>query len=211
MGKFNIDWKYIRISVVIAVICLSISIALLGTSYVFVVNAKKLYVQQKNVRDTMAEEGRILEDDIRLAKAFSRPFAAIASKGIVGEERRLGWVEALRESTSSLQLNKSNYRIEPRQQITLEYIDNSGNFNLYASRMNLQLSLLHEGDLLSVIDALNNKADGIFHVQSCDLERKQDDFLKGDVGDNLAAECQLVWYTLDDTVAKDGGAYEESN
>jgi hypothetical protein len=120
-------------------------------------------------------------------------------------------VEPLRETTSSLNLNKSNYRIEPRQLLTPEYIDNSGNFTLYASRMNLQLALLHEGDLLSVMAGLDSKAAGIFHVQSCDLERKQDDFLSGDVGDNLAAECQLVWYTLDDSVAEDGGAYEDSN
>lgn len=210
MGKFNIDWQYIRKSVVIAVICLVVSVALLGTSYAFVLNARTLYVQQKNVRDAMAEEGRLLEEDIRLAREYGRPFEVITRKGVVGEERRLDWVEALRETTASLRLNKSNYRIEPRQMVAPEYIASSGNFSIYASRMYLQLSLLHEGDLLTVIDALDRKAPGIFHVESCALERKQDDFLKSGAGENVAAECQLAWYTLDDTVAEEGGEYDES-
>jgi hypothetical protein len=205
MEKFKIDWKYIRKSVVIAAICLSVSIALLGTSYAFILNAKTLYLQQKNLSDAMAEEGQILKEDIRLAREYSNPFNAIVNKGVVGQERRLDWVEALRESTASLKLNRSNYRIEPRQEVTPDYIENMGSFILHASRMNLQLSLLHEGDLLAVIDDMGRQASGLFHVQSCDLERKQDDFLMGDVGDNLSAECQLVWYTLDDVAAKEGG------
>ena len=200
MGKFNIDWGYIRKSVVIFSICSLVSIALLGTSYAFMLNARTQFMQQKNVRDAMVEEGRILMDNIQLANEYTAPFAEIAGKGIVGEERRLDWVEALRETTSSIRLNKSNYRIEPRKVVTPEYIVDSGNFTIYASKMNLQLSLLHEGDLFSVIHALERKASGIFHVDSCALERRQDDFLRGGLGDNIEAECQLVWYTLDDAV-----------
>ena len=204
MKKFNIDWQYIKKSAVIAATCLTVGIALLGTSLAFNLNAKTLYKQQKDIRDAMQEEGRVLKDDIRLATAYSRPFAALVKKGIVGDEQRLNWVEALREVSAALRLDKSNYRIEPRKSVSPEYIDNSGSFSLYASKMNLQLSLLHEGDLLSVISALDRKAFGIFHVESCELERKQEDFLSSGTSDNLSAECELAWYTLDDTNVNNG-------
>lgn len=204
MKRVNIDWQYIKKSAVIAGVCLTVSIVLLGSSLAFNLNAKTLYKQQKDVRDAMQDEGRVLKDDIRLAVTYSRPFAALVKKGVVGEERRLNWVEALREISAVLQLSKSNYRIEPKKMVSPDYIDNSGSFSLYASKMNLQLSLLHEADLLSVISALDRKAFGIFHVESCEFERKQEDFLSSGTSDNLSAECQLAWYTLDDTSANNG-------
>lgn len=177
--------------------CFLVSASLLPASQIYLSNAMGEYREQSNYRLAEEENGRQLEQDIQLAKRYTRPFNDLVQNGFIGDERRLGWVQALREATDRIHLNKTNYRIEPKSPVTPEYIENSGSYLVYASKMNIQLELLHEGDLIYVIDSMSKRAPGTFHIESCDLERKQEPFVMDASSTNLRAECWLVWYTLD--------------
>ena len=197
MKKFNIDWYYMKKAMVVLATCFLVSSALVGASQLYLSSAMVGYTVQHDLRLSVEEEGIQLEEDIRLAKKYTTSFNVLIPKGFIGDERRLDWVETFREATGSMKLNKANYRIEPKQIATLDYIENSGNYAVYASKMNIQLDLLHESDLLYVINSMNKKAHGIFHIESCVLERKQSPFAMQASSTNLSAECWLVWYTLD--------------
>jgi hypothetical protein len=61
--------------------------------------------------------------------------------------------------------------------------------------MTLQLSLLHEGELLNFFDALRREANGIFLLQGCRIERI-DPTQQLRYAPQLNAECALDWLTL---------------
>lgn len=197
MKKFSIDWHYIKKAMIVFAACILVSASLLAASQVYLYNAKDRYNKQNISRLAIEEDGKQLEEDIRLAKLYTRPFNTLMQNGFIGDERRLDWVETLLEAAESINLNKANYRIEPRSTATLEYIENTGNYAIYVSKMNIQLELLHEGDLLYVINSISKKAPGTFHIESCNLERKQEPFVMRFSSTNLYAECSLAWYTLD--------------
>ncbi len=101
---------------------------------------------ERNDFDGKLKRVRSEEHEIREKAAL---FNALKSRGVIGEEQRLEWVELLKEIRERHRLIELRYEISPQQ--PLEKAP-SGNFALYASTMKLQLSLLHEEDLIRLLD-----------------------------------------------------------
>ena len=65
--------------------------------------------------------------------------------------------------------------------------------NVYKSVMTLDIDMAHEGDLFAILNDLK-KADGLFAVDSCDIEKINKDIQLE--GNNMKAYCELGWYTF---------------
>ena len=65
--------------------------------------------------------------------------------------------------------------------------------------MTLNMQLLHEGDLYTIINTLDKKAKGLFDVQSCKITKNLSSIsalLEKDSDKNFATVCVLNWYTM---------------
>lgn len=62
--------------------------------------------------------------------------------------------------------------------------------------MKLELGLLHENDLASLLQDLDEKAPGIYTVKECTLKRAQNVVAEKPDEENVKAECELLWFTL---------------
>ncbi|MGH6830378.1 MAG: hypothetical protein ACREDG_04420, partial [Methylocella sp.] len=64
------------------------------------------------------------------------------------------------------------------------------------STMKLDLGLLHENDLASLLQDLDENAPGIYTVKECTLKRAQNVVAEDPDAENDKAECDLLWFTL---------------
>jgi hypothetical protein len=118
-------------------------------------------------------------------------YLALKAAGLVGEENRLAWIEAVKQSQARHHLPSVDYEIEPQQLLNGPLAP--GDVALRGSRMKLQMGLLHEGDLFDLLDDLRQA--GHYAVQDCKLKRI-DAPPELPLAPHLQAECTIVWLTL---------------
>ena len=121
-------------------------------------------------------------------------FEALQGRGLLGQENRLGWIEALRAIQVNRKLVSASYEVAPQQQVALSAPFELGDYRLKGSRMRVELGLVHELDLFHFIDDM--RAAGSFSVQDCKVKRT--DYPAEAVGvARLLADCTLVFVTLE--------------
>ncbi len=136
------------------------------------------------------------ESEIKLKSAV---FDKLRTRGVIGEEQRLEWVELLKDIRDKRRLLDLQYEITPQR--PLDAAPGSG-FAFYASTMNLQLRLLHEEDLTRLLDDLRQQASALIQVKSCNVSRLPHGGTESGIHAQLQAECQIDWITLREIAGK---------
>jgi len=179
--------------------------------------AKTSASRERNELDSKLKQVRNEENEI---KQKSSQFSQLQAHGVIGEERRLDWVELLKDIRSKRHLLDLQYEISPQRVLDTSI---GGGFTFYASAMRLQIKLLHEEDLTRLLDDLRTQAKALIQVKRCDVARlprdngearagnglaspkgtsPQGDSLRGTFGAQLQADCLIDWVTLRETTGK---------
>lgn len=145
---------------------------------------------ERNDLDGKLKRVRGEEHEIREKAAL---FNALKARGVIGEEQRLEWVELLKEIRERHRLIELRYEIAPQQALEKSP---AGKLVLYASTMRLQLSLLHEEDLVRLLDDLRRQARALIQVRRCDVSRIPRSGPENTLQGFLRAECLIDWITL---------------
>jgi hypothetical protein len=127
-------------------------------------------------------------------------YQKLISDGFIGEERRIEWVDGLRTIHQQNKLFGIKYSIGPQEDYKPTFALNAGSFTLHRSVMKLQLSMLHEGDLLTLLEALHAQQTTPFIVRECEITRLAL-FNTAMLAPSLLASCELDWLTLHEPVA----------
>jgi hypothetical protein len=118
--------------------------------------------------------------------------------GFIGEERRIEWIERLRQIHTQHKLFSIDYQIDLQENYKPTFIPNMGNFVLHRSIMKLNLDMLHEGDILNLIDGLQEQTTP-FIVRECEISRPVGAVVNSkNIAPNLRAICEIDWLTLRD-------------
>ncbi len=188
------DWSVLRGAVGLFVICVLLSAIMLGATHLFAGDmASEFRAHHGKFRDASRKYLSVDQDERAIEEHYPR-FVELYRRGVIGDEHRLSWVEALRGATDALALPSLSYDIEAQRPYVPDFAANTGAFDLRMSRMHLGLGLLHEGDLERLLDLLARRADGLYSVRACDLKRGAG---ASRPGAHLNAECVLEWYTLE--------------
>ena len=147
--------------------------------------------------DGKLKQVRNEENEIKHKAAI---FSALQTRGMIGEEQRLEWVELLKEIRDAHRLIDLQYEITPQRKLDTATV--SG-FAFYSSSMKLQLKLLHEEDLTRLIDDLRQRARALIQVKRCDVTRLPYS-TNGSPAAQLQADCQIDWITLRESTAEQG-------
>ncbi len=122
----------------------------------------------------------------------------LLSNGFIGEERRIEWIETLRQIHAQHKLFSIDYKINLQEDYKPNFLGNLGHFTLHRSVMQLDLDMLHEGDLLTLLDGLHAQATP-FIVRDCELKRTTGGAINpNNLSANLKARCEIDWLTLRD-------------
>ena len=122
----------------------------------------------------------------------------LLENGFIGEERRIEWVERLRQIHTQHKLFSIDYQIDLQEEYKPSFLPNLGTFALHRSVMKLNLGMLHEGDLLSLLDGLHEQTTP-FIVRDCEISRPVGAVVNTkSLASNLKAACEIDWLTLRD-------------
>lgn len=127
-------------------------------------------------------------------KTYRESFEALAARGFTGEEQRLNWVEYIGEMSGQGLMQAANYEIAS-QGIAAAPAGIAGNsIDVMTSAIRLQMSFLHDGDLLRALDAVATSTAGFYRTERCAFKRSES-ALSLNSRENLLADCRLQWIT----------------
>ena len=112
-------------------------------------------VEARNRVQQSGQEKRVIEQ-------YVEPYRQLERAGIVGEEQRISWIDALRAANQEADLYGVEYDIGPQQPYAFTSEVNAGALSVRQSIMKLRLGLLHEGDLFRFFQALAAQKAGGF-------------------------------------------------
>lgn len=191
------DWRVLRGAVGAFVACLLLSAVMLGASHLFWREMHREYTtEHARFRDASRKYLSVDEEE-RVIAEHQAAFRDLRERGILGEEHRLSWIEALTRAGEEAAVPDIAYRIDAQRPYAPDPPLDTGAFDVRVSAMHLSLGLLHEGDLARLLSILDRDAEGLYRVAECALTR---DAAAGAgaplAAPRLRAECTLDWFTL---------------
>lgn len=141
--------------------------------------------------ETRARLARVHDDEREIRQRIER-YQEIGALGRTETERRLEWVETLAQIRDERRLSGLDYEISPQRPLDAK-APAAGGFDFLASPMKLEAQLLHEGELLGLLDDLQARVQALIGVRRCRIERLPPGTPQAA---NLKAACELDWITL---------------
>jgi hypothetical protein len=153
--------------------------------------------QLKEARSRFQRSG----EERDLIVRFLPPFQALRTRGLIGPEERINWVEALRNANQQAQMFGAEYQISTQQPYPYAQELNAPRLGMAQSLMKLNLRLAHEGELMRFFRLLERQNAGAFDINQCVLQRINAGS-EGSGQPNLRAECELAWITINPAPAE---------
>ena len=142
----------------------------------------------------IAEEEREVKEKLEI-------YRQLKALGILGEEQRLEWADAMARIRAERELPDLRYRVE--RQVSLKTVAGKpANVEFYASTMHVEVALLHEGDLLRFLGDLRASGNAYYAVRRCSLTRTGQPAATSGLSPRLRAECEIDLITIVDRAAK---------
>ena len=192
----KIDWSVLRSAIIAFIISLTISASLIAGTWYYKDNMEMKYNIDKKRFQTVSNQYLAVDQEEKLVKQYYPEFINLYNHGIIGQERRLNWIEILQGSSERSKFISLRYEIDPQAQYTPDFTLNYGIFKLFNSSMKLNMDLLHIGDLRKLINDLDRKAQGIYNITGCKLKRTGGGQFELTIKPNIAAECELHWFNI---------------
>lgn len=141
---------------------------------------------------------RAREEQEELRDKINR-FQALKARGYIGAEHRLDWIEAIARIKATRRIFKLDYDFAPQRPVDAAILPggaSAGGFEIMSSQMRLQAHLLHEGELLALLDDIRDAVQALIQVRSCSMQRITPNTNSRSSSAQLQAECTLEWITL---------------
>ena len=176
-------------------IVISISYVYMDDAYQSQQSAKRAMRIWQSKIDSSVESNQIIDE-------FETNFLKLVNQGVVGAEDRLSWFETIQNTAKKRGMPSVKYSISKQEALKEANIKREYNgIDVFKSVMTLDIKMAHEGDLFALINDLE-KADGLFAIDSCDIEKVSKKIV--DTENVMKAYCELGWYTFRGSRANSG-------
>jgi hypothetical protein len=195
MKLTNHDWKVLQPSLIALGVVLAVtSLLLLYTRQQKELAVDALQVQQSRLsqaRNRFQTSGAEKETIVK----YMPLYLGLVRRGFIGEERRIEWIDQLRNINQQYKLFGINYSIGAQEIYKAPLNLVLGAFVLHRSKMKIDTPLLHEGDLLIILNAMDKDDLAPFILQDCTLT-KIATITRARFVPNLNASCEIDWLTV---------------
>ena len=193
----EIDWPAMRWPIALFVLALAAGAVTAGVGVRFHDEMERGYEREKGMLESIRTRYRNIGGRKRLIETWLPAFRALEASGVVGEERRLAWIETLRGVAARVKLPSLRYRIERRVAYeSADLLPGDARYRPFSTVVRIEAGLLHEGDLERLIGALDTPGVGLHRIDRCDVARAGPEFEMRPDAINLTAGCDLRWITL---------------
>ena len=148
--------------------------------------------------DIRAKLARARDEQAELIDKIKR-FQAIKDLGYIGPEQRLDWIEAIARVKAARRIYRLDYDFAPQRLADASVLPGgpgAGAFDIMTSQMRMQVQVLHEGELLALINDIRNSVRALIQLRSCSIERAPAGSGDRNNPAPLKAECTMEWITL---------------
>lgn len=188
------DFPKIRISLIAALLMMAFGAA---TLFYALERAKAVQIAKNSAERTYQEFDSKLKqvhNEEREIKRKTATFSQLQARGLIGEERRLEWIELLKSIHEQRRLIDLDYEIAAQHPLDAHP---GTDLAFYASTMKLHLKLLHEEDLMRLLADLRHQAKALIQVKHCTINRlAKGSSARAGSSAALLAECEIDWITL---------------
>ena len=192
----GVDWRALRVSMVLAASAMAVGAAVVDGTLRFHAEASRGYDREKGRLEAVRSRYRTIDEQRRQIETWLPAYRSLQAAGVIGEERRLQWIETLRASAAQAGLPSLRYRVEPRSTYEAGSGLEVGDHGAFSTVVRIEVGLLHEGDLERLIRNLADADAGLFRIERCSVRRSGPDFVMRAGAINLGATCDLRWITL---------------
>jgi hypothetical protein len=196
----SIDWQTIHKPLIVFSSGVLVGILVFMAALKYNEGEKTLFLAaEKNYSQTQQRYNEARRDK-ELYRQYLDRYIRLSDKGIVGKEQRLSWIEVLQDVNKRLQLTSMQYEISPQQKAVLPGVNLPQNIEVNVSQMKLTAGLLHEGDLIELLETLKLRANGFFALDSCEMQTHLSGHraLRYQPGvPFINMDCTLSWYTVE--------------
>jgi len=176
------------------VVTLVLSIIVVSVSYVYM---DDIYQDQQSAKRDMRKWKTKINSSVennQIIDEFESNFLKLVNQGVVGAEDRLSWFETIQNTAKKRGMPSVKYSISAQKVLKENNLKKQyRGIDVFKSVMTLDITMAHEGDLFALLNDLA-KADGLFAVDSCDIEKISKKIV--DTNNNMKAYCELGWYTF---------------
>lgn len=190
-------WHKLQTPLALLGVVVLVAVLLFGLAKNYSAHQVKALQIQQSLLNTARERYQSSGAEKDTITQYLPQYQELISKGFVGEERRIEWVDELRAQHKSHKLFGIKYSIGQQENYKPAFVPDPGGFVLHRSIMKLSLNMLHEGDLLQLMEALGTKNYAPFMLRDCEIIRlNAGGALGNQLVANLHAQCELDWLTL---------------
>ncbi len=193
----RVDWYYLQRPLIVFVLSLTLAAAMGVIGHQYETGQVEKYERAVSTLKTTHKLYANIVNDIDLLDQYRNLYSGYKSSGLIGDERRLSWIESLETTNQVLKLPRLTYNLLPQEKFIRPGLAVGNNVELNGSPMVLTMGILHEEDLLAVLEGLRLSIKNLFTVESCSLTRS------GNIrrslntkSSNLTSMCTIKWVTI---------------
>ncbi len=189
----HVDLKMIRsMAIALAVAC-GVATALVMGSVYFADLQEKSFKKESRRVVSMRRKQNVAAIDVKEIGIYFPQFQQLRQRGIIGETDRVDWVETLSEEAKNLNFTSLNYAISPAKEFKLQFSFDQGDAMIMSTDMTLSMNMLHEVDLVDLLDRLEERNKGLSVVNSCQITRDVKKIKRTSAAPNMNGGCTLKW------------------
>ena len=194
----KIDWFYLRRPLILLLVAVLVAVAMAVAGHQYENAQREQYETALGTLRTTHKQYSNIVNDIDLLDQYRTLYSDYRASGLVGEERRLSWIESLESTNEVLRLPTLTYNLNPQEDFKRPGLKVDRDVSVMSSPMDLSIGMLHEEDLFALLEGLRLSISSLFTVDSCSIIRQGTVARSLDTRrTNLRSQCTLRWVTID--------------
>jgi hypothetical protein len=178
-----------------------VALALAGAACAFAADRYLQETKQRGAAITAQRtevQGKLdrANDEEREIKANLQQYQALAARGVTGEEKRIDWVDTLTAIKNERRLFNISYNIDRQRELDYPGLGAGSGVYFMGSRVRMSVQLLHEEDLLNLVDDLVARSRLYVSVRACNIQRTNRATGGAVLVPRLQADCAIDLITI---------------
>lgn len=189
------EWQKLKPALLMLLAVLFVGCGLVASAYYFSAQQSAALAKQLTLAQDASRRFMSSGAEKAMIEEYLPQYQVLIQRGFVGEERRIEWVDLLRELHNTHKLFSISYAISQQENFKPAFSPHLGGFVMHRSVMQLELDMLHEADILNLTQSLATANTTPFLLRECEIIRTNGAISKQLVA-NMHARCELDWLTL---------------
>ncbi len=197
MDKLKPDFHLLRNGLIsLAVSVVSSSIILFGANRIEDASLRVLE-QNRNVSTILNQELENRIEGKRIVDTRNTQFLKLFDKGVWAIVDKLSWIEQLKGQADRLALPSLKYNLDARSGYEPVNSISTTGLTVYATPIFLDIGMIHEGDLVTLVSRLTRARLGFFSFDQCRIKRNKENADFEFDTPNIHANCTILWFEME--------------